>query len=106
MTKNKSKYLVARYVLRPKRPSVTVQKGWQNNPGNLSWDEQVGFFDKVKDKDLANWQVILDLTNQRVIKSQSPSNYDGSLFTDRDYSKLFDHFKEHYGDQINKFLDA
>lgn len=99
---NKGKFLVARWVLKP-RTKFTQKAGWMDDPKNIQWDEQVGFLTRVKTRDYQDWNVILDLGNNKVVTSSAPSNYDGTLFADRDFEKFINYFKEHYSKQIEQF---
>lgn len=99
---NKGMFLAAKYLMRP-RTKFTNVAGWMNDPKNVSWDEQVGFLTKLKTRDYQDWNVILDLKNRRVVISSAPSNYEGTMFADRDFDKFINYFKEHYGKQIEHF---
>ena len=100
---NKGKFFVVRYMVKP-RTKMTNLAGWMEKEGNVQIDEQVGFVTRLRTRDLQEWQVILDLTKNQVVKSTSPSYYDGTLFTDRDFDKLLSHYKEHYGKEIDQFI--
>lgn len=99
---NKGKFLVARYVLKP-RTRMTQVAGWQADPSKVQWDEQVGFVTRLKTKDYQEWQVILDLGNSTIVKATTPTQYDGELFAERDYGKIFGYYNEHYSKQIDQF---
>lgn len=99
---NRGKFLVARYILKPRTRNTQIA-GWMANPQNVQWDEQVGFLTKLKNRDYQEWNVVLDLDNSKVVTCSPPSNYDGSLFADRDFEKFITYFKEHYSKQIEQF---
>lgn len=100
---NKRKYLMARYVLKPKT-RMTQVAGWQSDPAKIQWDEQVGFATKLRSKDHQEWQVILDLANNTVVQASTPSQYEGQLFAERNYDKIFEYYNQHYGEQIKLFV--
>jgi len=98
-------FLAAKYILKPRHRRVnTAQAGWMNDSNNVQWDEQVGFLTKLKIRDYQEWNVILDLKNKQVVISSAPSNYEGTMFADRDFDKFINYFKEHYSKHIDQFI--
>lgn len=82
-------FLVARYteVLKNvKRPS----DGFQNN-------ESIVITKNLKDRDLSEASVILDVKNNRVIKNR---------YNDRPFDELWIYYVTHYGEYINKWIYA
>lgn len=82
-------FLVARYteVLKNvKRPS----DGFQNN-------ESIVITKNLKDRDLSEASVILDVKNNKVIKNR---------YNDRPFDELWIYYVTHYGEYINKWINA
>ena len=68
-------FLIATYIMRPRYPHKTKQKGWMNDPENVIYDEQVGFVKKLKTKDSINSNVILDLARSKLVKCSVGATY-------------------------------
>jgi hypothetical protein len=86
---HKKMFLVARYteVLKNvKRPS----DGFQNN-------ESIVITKNLKDRDLSEASVILDVKNNKVIKNR---------YNDRPFDELWIYYVTHYGEYINKWINA
>lgn len=82
-------FLVARYteVLKNvKRPT----DGFQNN-------ESIVITKNLKDRDLSEASVILDVKNNKVIKNR---------YNDRPFDELWIYYVTHYGEYINKWINA
>lgn len=62
-------YLVAYYFQKPQARVKTQLPGWMKNVENISWDEQVALTKNLKNRDLSQGKVILDLVNQRIVKN-------------------------------------
>jgi hypothetical protein len=62
-------YLVAYYFQKPRERVKTQIPGWMKNADNISWDEQVALTRNLKNRDITQSKVILDLVNQQVIKN-------------------------------------
>jgi hypothetical protein len=104
MKTKQGKFLVARYSLRPKYPSVSKQKGWMNNPENISWDEQVGFYTRMRDRDLSQWNIILDLVERQVLVCRSPAGQNSVTWGEKpDFESLYTYFYKNYQKQIDQF---
>ena len=91
----KGKFLLVRYVSRPRNPNLSHVP----NAGivNMQTDEQIKLLYEVKDKDILNSNLILDLNNKKVIRT--------SRDIGRDYDKIFKYYNLHYHKQLNEFLD-
>ena len=86
---HKKMFLVARYteVLKNvKRPT----DGFQNN-------ESIVITKNLKDRDLSEASVILDVKNNKVIKNR---------YNDRPFDELWIYYVTHYGEYINKWINA
>jgi hypothetical protein len=68
--KVKNLYLLAYYVQVPKDPKQTHIPGYVKNPDNLRWDESVEITLGLKTKDELKAAVVLDLTNEKVVKNR------------------------------------
>lgn len=88
-------FLFATYVMRPRYPHLTSQKGWMQNPDNLIYDEQVGFAKKMRDKDMIRSNVVIDLANKKILKC-SVADRVGT-----DFDAIHQYFYENY----QKYLD-
>lgn len=82
---NKSIFLAAKYIQKAKYPKKTNQKGYWKNPDNIQWDELVSFDQKIKREQ--DYNVILDLVNQKVIKNNMSDNYSWEQLSDYYYSR-------------------
>ena len=88
-------FLIATYIMRPRYPHKTSQKGWMNDPENVICDEQVGFVKKLRTKDTLNSNVILDLANKKLVKCSVGATYGDN------YAAAHEYFYENY----KKYLD-
>jgi len=90
-------FLIARYVQRPKDPSMTRFKEYMKDPDNMQWDEQVQVAAKVRNKDMTEAQVILNLVEGKVVRNS---------FNDNDFPTLFKYFYEGYEQYIHDAVHA
>ena len=88
--KPQSLFLLVTYLTRPTYPHMTASKKYWSGAGVARMDEQVGFARKVKNRDLSNCSVILDLVNKKIIKCVV-----GEL-TGSDYDRVYGYFKTNY----------
>ena len=95
--KNKSIYLIAKYTGHPKDPSQTCKPGYMKNPENIRYDEQVYLTRGLKQKDLQN-QVILNLTEQKIIKNSFKSG--------KTFEEMFAQYYEAYPEYIDESVNA
>ena len=86
---------MATYVARPKNPRQTSQAGYMSNPDNVEYDEHLSMTKGFKDKYLSN-HVILDLTEQKLIKNSFNSN--------RNFEDVFGHFMQNYEEHIKNSI--
>lgn len=94
--KNKSIYLLAQYVGKPKDPRQTKNAGYINDANNLSYDEVVGFTVGLKDKDLLKSNVVLNISEQKVVRNTFNSG--------KSYDELFEYFREAYPEYMKHFI--
>ncbi len=94
--KNRDIYIVAYYHQKPKDPHRTTEKGYINNPENISYDESINITRGIKTRDQLNAGVILNLTKQLVIKN--------SFKSEADFPSLLAHYQEGYPKYINPLL--
>jgi hypothetical protein len=91
---NKTVYLVAYYMIKPKHKRVGTQvKGWMSESDNVAYDEQIAVATKLKTNDLQTAKIILDLSNRTV--------YRNSWNNGKSFDDLFEHFYTGY----QKYLD-
>lgn len=86
--KTKSIYLVANYLMRPRRRVNTQIKGWQNNTENIAYDEQVAVCRSLKKNDISMAKVILDLSSKTVVRN--------GWNNDKTFDELFAYFHAGY----------
>jgi hypothetical protein len=95
--KSQTIHLVAYYYAKP-RPGVrTAQKGWMDNPKNIQYDEKVEVTRGLK-SDACLAKIILDITNQRVVKN---------TWSDvTDFAEIYGYYAKNYADYLNNALKA
>jgi hypothetical protein len=95
--KSSTIHLVAYYYAKP-RPGVrTAQKGWMDNPNNIQYDEKVEVTRGLK-SDACSAKIILDITNQRVVKN---------TWSDvTDFAEIYGYYAKNYADYLNNALKA
>lgn len=96
MSKPKHRYMLVNYIQKPKYPKRTHEKGYWSNPDNIQWDESVEFSLGLKNRDLAQYSVIIDFDDCVVVKNR--------MSTERDFATLLGYYQEHYSSQINDYL--
>lgn len=94
--KQKSIYLLAQYISKPKDPHMTRIPGYITNPENLSYDEAVSFTVGLKDRDIIKSNVILNISEGMVVRNTFNSG--------KSYDELFDYFNEAYPEYMKHFL--
>ena len=62
----KGKFLVVQYAGKPVDPKQTSKKGYLKD--NLVYDEKVSLTNKLRDKDLLNSTIVLDLENKKIVR--------------------------------------
>ena len=96
--KQPSYFLIANYTIRPRNPGLTFQKGYMKQDENIQYSESVSIARKLRDSDLTQAQVIIDITAERVIKC----SYQGQ---ERNYENLLDYYVRHYPSYLNPVLE-
>lgn len=89
--------MCAQYVAKPKDPKQTAQSGYMANPDNVEWDERVYVSHGLRKKD-HQMNVILDLTEEKIIKN--------SFNSGKDFQEVFKYFYDNYGDYINDSVNT
>ena len=88
-------YLLATYVARPRNPRQTSRAGYITNPDNMQYDENLEIVRGWRDKYL-KYSVVLDLTNEKVIKN--------SFHNNKTFEELFTHYYEGFGEYIEQMV--
>lgn len=91
----KHRYIIAKYLAKPREPNKTHIKGYMTDPANIRYDEVVGFTVGLKKKDYDN-NIILDIDGQKVIKNTMNEN--------NDWSQLMNYFMGAYERQLLDFM--
>jgi hypothetical protein len=91
-------YLIVKYVIRPKNPKLTAQKGYMKDPANLNYDEEVVVARGIKKRDLQYSQIILNLTEQLVERNTFKS--------ETTFNELFEYFHEGYAEYIDQSVNS
>ncbi len=91
-------FLIAKYTQRPKNPRMTHVKSYMADPDNMQWDEQVLVASRVRDKDMTQSQVILNLVEGVVVRN--------SISLTKDFPAVFNHFYKEYKKYIHDAVSA
>lgn len=86
-------YVVISHYTRPKFKESSRVAGWMKTQDLIQHDEEFAVKTRIKDSDLSQSSIILDLTDSKVVMSK---------FGDRDYEKLLDYALKHYRSYIVK----
>ena len=87
-----SKYLLATYTTVPRDKSITHTKGFWSDENNSQYDEQIILSKKLKNRDLTESGIILDLENKKIIKNRvSPT---------ATYDQIYEYFKKNYAKEL------
>ena len=92
----KGKFLVVQYAGKPADPSQTAKKGYIKE--NLVYEEKVSLADKLRDKDLLNATIVLDLKNKKILRRSKIHDISDN------YDFLYEYYYKNYKDHIDKFL--
>jgi hypothetical protein len=84
---------MAKYVALPREKHKTSIAGYMKNPDNIRYDEQVYITRGMRNKDLLDNHIILNLTVEKVVKN--------SLKPGTEFQELFKHFYEAYPSYID-----
>lgn len=96
--RKKNLHLLAFYSRVPKNPKQSHKKDFGKKEDNWSTNESVHFTLGLKDKDLIQAGIILDLTEQKVIKC--------TMNPDLGFMQLFSYFKQNYPQYIKVLNEA
>lgn len=88
--------MLATYVARPKNPRQTSLAGYVTDPTNIQYDENLEIVRGWRDRYL-KYTVVLDLTNERVIKN--------SFTPGKSFEDLFKHYYEGFGEYIEQMVN-
>ena len=99
MTKIKDLHLLAFYLIKPRDPKRTKEKGYMQDPANHQYDERIEFTRGLSSKDQMYAGVILNLNKKTVISNR----YDYSK-QNSEFDKLFKYFLEGYPQYIEKVM--
>ena len=99
MTKIKDLHLLAFYLIKPRDPKRTKEKGYMQDPANHQYDERIEFTRGLSSKDQMYAGVILNLNKKTVISNR----YDYSN-QNSEFDKLFKYFLEGYPQYIEKVM--
>lgn len=95
--KNKHLYLIAYYYIKPKDSSRTKESGYITNPDNFIYDESINITKGLKSRDERSAKVILNLSNQSVVRNYFNDN--------RDFATLLAYYQEGYPKYLNPLIN-
>ena len=92
------RYLLAKYIVKPKDPSRTKEKGYMSDEANIRYDEIIEFTRKLKQKHILENDIVLNLDTQMLVKTRY-----GEI--DPEYSlRVYNYFITNYLEQISEYL--
>lgn len=94
--KVKNRYLLVKYIMKPRDPSMTHVKGYMSDPKNIRWDEQISFSTGLKSKDQLNHNIILDIDGKDVVKN--------SMGNVTDWEPLWNYFYSNFTQEIMDYI--
>lgn len=94
--KIKDIHLIAFYTQKPKPGVNTSQKGWNQDPNNISYDERVEFTRGLNAKDQRYAGVVLNLKEKRVVYNK--------FGNEKTFDDLFKYFLEAYPEYVIKVM--
>lgn len=94
--KKRSIYLVAHYSVKPKDPRKTHIPGYMKDPANHRYDEQVQVSTRLRDKDITDAKIIMNLSDKAVDKNSFNGN--------KDFNELFKYFFKGYHKYITDVM--
>lgn len=81
--------------MKPRKGVQTHISGWMNDNKNIQWDEAFKMSSGLKDKDLLESQVILDIDDNKIVKNWKSGET---------YEKLMEYYLKHYAKYISDFI--
>lgn len=74
----------------PVKPGLTSVPGWQKDPANVQYDEQISFDSKIRNKDQTA-SIILDLKEKEIVQNK----LDPKLTYDQSFDYFYKAYKSH-----------
>jgi len=84
MSKPKSVFVCAQYFAKPRNPKMTRVPGYMADESNVVWDERVDVTHGLKDKDLLASKVVINISEQTVVRD--------SFNSGKGFYELFEYF--------------
>jgi hypothetical protein len=94
-------FLIAQYLKTPNDKVCTSAVKFWSNPDNYSYSEMLDFVRNVRNSDLTNANVILDLKNKEVVKCRGTKETPLAE-TNRNFQEIYDYFYHHYPETLDK----
>ena len=92
------KYLICHYYMVPVKPGITSVPGWNKDPANVQYDEQISFDSKIRSKDQSA-SIILDLKDKIIVQNK----LDPKLTFDQSYDYFYKVYKDHMDKVTSQF---
>jgi hypothetical protein len=99
---DKNIYLTAKYTAKPKNKQQTSQKGYMSNPDNVQYNEQVTIVRGLKSRDYQYQQVILNLTEEKIVKN----TYNTGITFEESFKYFYDGYSEYIDTSVNTLNDS
>lgn len=93
-----TRYLICNYYMVPVKPGLTSIPGWQNDPANVQYDEQISFDSKIRNKDQTA-SIILDLKEKTIVQNK----LDAKLTYDQSFDYFYKAYKSHIDAVVKNF---
>ena len=84
MSKQKDIFIIAQYYGKPRNPKMTHIAGYLSDENNIIWDERVDVTAGLKQKDLLNSKVVINISQQTVVRDGFKSG--------KSFDELFSYF--------------
>lgn len=84
MSKQKDVFIIAQYYGKPRNPKMTRVPGYMADEDNIIWDERVDVTAGLKQKDLLNSKVVINISQQTVVRDSFKSG--------KSFEELFEYF--------------
>lgn len=86
-------FLIATYVKQPLDPGMTRFRGYVTDEKNVTYKEQIAIGRKVKNRDIAQAGIILDVLERKIVKATWKPN--------STFDELWDYFESAYKDYLS-----
>jgi len=93
-------YLLAKYLKNPRNPKMTHIKGYMLNKENYTLDESVKFSRNLRNKDLIDHNVVINIFQQRIEKCNVED------MQNLEYDQMFAYFYQNYQTYFDRMFDA